>query len=114
MARVRSTSLYDKGQRIVFWHDPDGEFAEMLPDPAADREREREQARWHPERETLELATAGAARVLGPDHGVTKALARVSITMSTADLWKARLAMKNLRRDQCEAIVAAAEDGGRC
>jgi uncharacterized protein (TIGR02687 family) len=26
------TSLYDKGQRIVFWHDPDGEFAEMLPD----------------------------------------------------------------------------------
>ena len=26
------TSLYDKGQRIVFWHDPDGEFTEMLPD----------------------------------------------------------------------------------
>ena len=26
------TSLYDKGQRIVFWHDPDGEFAEMVPD----------------------------------------------------------------------------------
>lgn len=26
------TSLYEKGQRIVFWHDPDGEFAEMVPD----------------------------------------------------------------------------------
>jgi uncharacterized protein (TIGR02687 family) len=26
------TSLYGKGQRIVFWHDPDGEFAEMVPD----------------------------------------------------------------------------------
>lgn len=25
------SSLFDKGQRIVFWHDPDGEFAEMLP-----------------------------------------------------------------------------------
>ena len=31
-----------------------------LPDPAADREREA--ARWHPERETTELAAAGAAR----------------------------------------------------
>jgi uncharacterized protein (TIGR02687 family) len=26
------TSLFDNGQRIVFWHDPDGEFAEMVPD----------------------------------------------------------------------------------
>jgi uncharacterized protein (TIGR02687 family) len=26
------TSLYDKGKRIVFWHDPDGEFAEMVPE----------------------------------------------------------------------------------
>ncbi len=33
-----------------------------MPDPAADREHE--QARRHPERETLELATAGAAKVL--------------------------------------------------
>ncbi len=33
-----------------------------------------------PERETLELAAAGAAQVLGPDHGVTKALAKASIT----------------------------------
>ena len=35
-----------------------------LPDPAADRERE--QARRHPDRDTLELAAAGAATVLGP------------------------------------------------
>ena len=41
-------------------------------------------------RETLELATAGAARVLGPDHGVTKALAKAAITMANADLWQAR------------------------
>ncbi len=33
-------------------------------------------ARRHPERETLLLAAAGAAKVLGPDHGVTKALAK--------------------------------------
>ncbi len=45
-----------------------------LPNPAADRARAH--ARWNPERETLELATAGAAKVLGPDHGVTKALAK--------------------------------------
>ncbi len=55
-----------------------------VPDPAADREHE--QARRHPERETLELATAGAAKVLGPDHGVTKALARAAITMAKPDL----------------------------
>jgi hypothetical protein len=58
----------------------------------------------------LELATAGAARVLGPDHSVTKALARASITMAKAALWHARLAVKTLRRDQREAIAAVAED----
>ena len=47
-----------------------------------------DEARRHPERETLELATAGAAQVLGPDHGVTQALARASITMAKADLWR--------------------------
>ncbi len=73
-------------------------------------EREGDDARWHPERETLELATAGAAKVLGPDHGVTKALAKAAITMAPADLWKARLAVKNLRADQREAIAAVAED----
>ena len=33
-----------------------------LPNPAADRARA--YARWYPDRETLELATAGAAKVL--------------------------------------------------
>ncbi len=67
-------------------------------------------ARRHPERETLELAAAGAAQVLGHDHGVTKALARASITMSKVDLWHARLAIKMLRRDQREAIAEVGED----
>ena len=66
-------------------------------------------ARRHPERETLELATAGAAKVLGPDHGVTKALARASITLAKADIWNAGLGLKILRRDQRQAIAAAAE-----
>ena len=59
----------------------------------------------YPERETLELAAAGAAQVLGPDHGVTKALARASITMGKIDLWRAKQAIKTLRRDQREAIA---------
>ncbi len=66
-------------------------------------------ARRDPERETLELATAGAAQVLGPDHSVTRALARASITMAKVDLWKARLAIKTLRRGQREAIAEAGE-----
>ncbi len=53
-----------------------------MPDPAA--ERERDEARRHPERDTLLLAAAGAAQVLGPYHGVTKALAKAAITMSPA------------------------------
>ncbi len=80
----------------------------QLADLAA--ERERRDAHWHPERETLELAAAGAAQVLGPDHGVTKALAQASITMGRADMWKARLAIKTLRQDQREAIAEAGED----
>ncbi len=80
-----------------------------MPDPAVERQRDRD--RRHPERETLELATAGAAKVLGPDHGVTKALARAAITMDKVDLWHARLAVKMLRRGQREAIaVAGGED----
>ncbi len=82
----------------------------FAPDPDALSEREREAARWHPERETLELAAAGAARVLGPQHSATKALTKASITMDRADLWHARLAVKTLRRDQREAIAAAGED----
>ncbi len=78
-----------------------------MPSSAADRAHE--DARLHPERETLELATAGAAQVLGPHHSVTKALAKAAITMATVDLWRARLAMKTLRRDQREAIAAAGE-----
>ena len=79
-----------------------------LPDPAVDRQRDHD--RRHPERETLELAAAGAARVLGPDHSVTRALARASITMAKADIWNARLGLKTLRKDQRRAIAAATED----
>ncbi len=78
-----------------------------LPDPAVDRQRDHD--RRCPERETLELAAAGAAQVLGADHGVTKALAKAAITMDKADLWWARLAVKTLRRDQREA-AAVGED----
>ena len=54
----------------------------------------------------MELATAGAVKVLGADHGVTKALAKASITMDRADLWRARLAVKTLRRDQRASATA--------
>ena len=78
-----------------------------LPDPAVDRQRDHD--RRHPERDTLELAAAGAARVLGPDHSVTRALAKASITMAKADIWNARLGLKTLRRDQRRAIAEAGE-----
>ncbi len=78
-----------------------------MPSPAADRAHEH--ARLHPDQETLELAAAGAAKVLGVDHGVTKALARAAIPMATVDLGHARLAVKTLRRDQREAIAEAGE-----
>ncbi len=81
-----------------------------MPDPAADLVHEHARRHPHPERETLELIVAGAAQVLGPDHGVTKALAKAAITMTKVDLWHARLAVKTLRRDQRQAIAAAAED----
>ena len=79
-----------------------------MPDPAADRAHEH--ARRHPERDTLELATAGAAKVLGQAHGVTKALAKASITMDKADMWWALLAVKTLRKNQRHAIAEVAED----
>ncbi len=60
----------------------------FLPLPSAATDRAHEQARRHPERETLELAAAGAAQVLGPDHSVTQALAKASITMTKVDLWR--------------------------
>ncbi len=78
-----------------------------MPDPIGDRERD--DARRHPERETLELAAAGAAQVLGPGHGVTRTLAKAALTMDKADLWQTRLAVKTLRRDQREAIAEVAE-----
>ncbi len=37
------------------------------------------------------------------------AFARASITMAKADLWRARLAVKTLRRGQREAIAEAGE-----
>ncbi len=49
--------------------------------------------------------------MLGPDHGVTKALAKASITMAKADLWRAKLAVKTLRRDQREAMSDRRYDG---
>ncbi len=60
----------------------------ILPLPSAAADREHELARRHPERETLLLAAAGAAQVLGPDHSVTRALARASMTMAKVDLWR--------------------------
>ena len=81
----------------------------FAPDPDHLTDSELEAARWHPERDTLELAAAGAATVLGPDHSATRAFAKAAATMGKADLWRARLAMKTLRRDQREAIAAAAE-----
>ena len=74
---------------------------------AADRAREFE--REHPERETLLLAAAGAAKVLGARHSATRAFAKASITMDRVDLWHARLALRTLRLDQREAIAAAVE-----
>ncbi len=47
---------------------------------------------------------------MGASHSATKAFAKAAITMATVDLWRARLALKTLRRDQREAIAAAAED----
>ncbi len=76
---------------------------------AVDRESEVARRHPHPERETLELAAAGAAQVLGAEHSVTMALAKASITMGKADLWHARLAIKMLRKDQREAIAEVGE-----
>ena len=72
---------------------------------AADREHARD--RQHPDRETLVLATAGAAKVLGPQHSVTRAFAKAAGTMAKVDLWRARLALKTLRLEVRQAIDVA-------
>ncbi len=77
----------------------------MLPILGAAADRAHEHDRRHPDQETLELAAAGAAKVLGVDHSATKALAKDSTTMAKVDLWHARLAVKTLRRNQREAIA---------
>ena len=71
---------------------------------------EHEHARRYPDRETLELAAAGAATVLGARHSATRAFARAAATMAKVDLWHARLALRTLRLDQRQAIAAAAEE----
>ena len=58
---------------------------------------------------SLRSIVAGAAQVLGPDHGVTKALGRAAITMAKVDLWHARVAIKTLRLEQREAIAGVGE-----
>ena len=80
----------------------------LSPDALSDHEHER--ARWHPERDTLELAAAGAAKVLGARHSATRAFARAAVTMGKADLWRARLAMKTLSKERRQAIAEAAEE----
>ena len=72
--------------------------------------QERETERWHPDRETLLLAAAGAAKVLGPGHSATKAFAKAAATMDRVDLWRARLALRTLSSDQREAIAVAVEE----
>ncbi len=72
----------------------------LLLSPDALTDREREAARWHPERETLEPAATGAATVLGARHSATRAFARAAATMDRVDLWRARLALRTLRIDK--------------
>ena len=81
----------------------------LLLSPDALTDYELEAARRHPDRDTFELAAAGAAKVLGARHSATRAFAKASATMAKVDLWRARLALKTLRRDQREAIAKAAE-----
>ncbi len=71
---------------------------------------ERETERLHPERETLLLAAAGAATVLGPGHSATKAFAKAAGTMDKVDKWRARLAMKTLSKERRAAIASAVDE----
>ena len=75
---------------------------------AADRAREFDRA--HPERETLLLAAAGAAKVLGARHSATRAFAKASITMAKVDLWHAPLSKQQdirsrfFQRRSCKTV----------
>ncbi len=82
----------------------------FAPDPDALTDHEREEARWRPERETLELAAAGAAKVLGAGHSATRAFARAAATMAKVDLWHARAAMKTLSKERRQAIAEVAQE----
>ena len=79
-------------------------------DPLGAEAAERETERLHPERETLLLAAAGAAKVLGEQHSATRAFAKAAQTMDRVDLWRARAAMKTLSKERRAAIAAAGED----
>ena len=48
--------------------------------------------------------------MLGAEHSATRAFAKAAATMDRVDLWHARLALKRLRKDQREAIAAAADE----
>ena len=95
------------------WHNAamllDPFYVSPYGDPNRLTAHEREEARWHPERETLLLAAAGAAKVLGPDHTATKAFAKAVANMDRVDLWHARLAMKTLSKERRVAIAGAGE-----
>ena len=81
-----------------------------LPSAAeAAADREREDARRNPDRDTLLLAAAGAAKVLGARHSATRKFAKASTTVAKEDLWRDRLALRTLRLDQRKAIAEAAE-----
>jgi len=66
-------------------------FADLPTAAEAAADRARAFERDNPERETLLLAAAGAAKVLGARHSATSAFAKASITMDRVDLWHARL-----------------------
>jgi hypothetical protein len=94
--------------RTINKHDLRG--LQTTPDPDALIDREREEARRRPERETLALAATGAAKVLGPGHRATRAFAKAAASMDKADLWWARQVMKTLSKERRAAIAGAVEE----
>ena len=102
------TAKLSRMDQIVL-EEQERDWGGLWPDMPSPAEIEREQARRNPERDTLLLAAAGAAVVLGARHSTTRAFAKASTTMAKVDLWHARLALKTLRPDQREAMAAAAD-----